>query len=143
MLLGINPLLGGELLKMLDEMGHGDVLLVVDRNYPAASTGRPVVRVGPASTEEVVSAILGVFPLDSFVDRPLARMEARDDPAVVTKAQAAVLKLARAQAGTSLEYEVVPRLEFYRRALDSYGVVQSLDARAYGCFLLRKGVVTD
>ena len=32
MLKGIDPLLSGELLKVLDEMGHGDQLLVVDRN---------------------------------------------------------------------------------------------------------------
>ena len=37
---GIDPLLNGDLLKILDEMGHGDRLLVVDRNYPAFSAGK-------------------------------------------------------------------------------------------------------
>ena len=40
MLKGIDPLLNGELLRILDEMGHADQLLLVDRNYPAAAVGR-------------------------------------------------------------------------------------------------------
>ena len=71
MLKGVDPLLNGELLKILDEMGHGDQLLLVDRNYPAAAAGRPVVRLGEVGVERAVAAILSVFPLDSFVAHPL------------------------------------------------------------------------
>ena len=49
MLKGIDPLLSGDLLKILDDMGHGDRLLLVDRNYPAAASGRQVIRLGEAS----------------------------------------------------------------------------------------------
>ena len=35
MLKGSNPLLRGDLLKVLDQMGHGDQLLIADRNYPS------------------------------------------------------------------------------------------------------------
>ena len=41
MLKGIDPLLTGRLLKILDEMGHGDQLLLVDRNYPAPRRAGP------------------------------------------------------------------------------------------------------
>ena len=44
MLKGIDPLLSGDLLKLLDDMGHGDELVIADRNFPAYSTGRPVIR---------------------------------------------------------------------------------------------------
>ena len=81
MLKGIDPLLSGDLLKILDDMGHGDVLLLVDRNYPAAASGKPVVRLGEVSVLRAATAILSVFPLDSFVDHPLERMEVDDDPA--------------------------------------------------------------
>ena len=37
MLKNIDPLLCGDLLQILDNMGHGDQLLLVDRNYPAYS----------------------------------------------------------------------------------------------------------
>jgi L-fucose mutarotase len=142
MLIGIDPLLGGELLKLLDEMGHGDELLLVDRNYPAAASGRPVVRLGPASVTAAAAAILSVFPLDRFVERPVERMEVDDDPAVVGESQAEVLAIAR-RGWPELEFGIVPRLDFYHRAQNAYAVVHTLDARPYGCFILRKGVVTD
>jgi len=142
MLIGIDPLLNGELLKLLDEMGHGDELLLVDRNYPAAASGRPVVRLGPASVTEAAAAILSVFPLDRFVQRPVERMEVDDDPAVVGDSQAEVLAVAR-RGWPELEFGVVPRLDFYRRAQSAYAVVHTLDNRPFGCFILRKGVVND
>jgi L-fucose mutarotase len=142
MLIGINPLLSGELLKLLDEMGHGDELFLVDRNYPAAASGRPVVRLGPASVTDAAAAILSVFPLDRYVDRPLERMVVDDDPAILGPSQAQVLAVARA-GWPELEFGIVPRLDFYHRAQYAYAVVHTLDARPYGCFILRKGVVND
>ena len=44
MLKGIDPLLGPELLMALASMGHGDELAVVDRNFPAVSVARRLVR---------------------------------------------------------------------------------------------------
>ena len=68
MLKGIDPLLSGELLKVLDDMGHGDQLLLCDRNYPAVASGQPVLRLGEVSVLRAAQAIFSVFPLDSFVD---------------------------------------------------------------------------
>ena len=50
-------------------MGHGDQLLVVDRNYPAVSSGRPVVRLGEIGAERALTAILSVVPRLDFYDR--------------------------------------------------------------------------
>jgi L-fucose mutarotase len=140
---GIDPLLSGDLLKILDDMGHGDVLMLVDRNYPAAASGKPVVRLGEASILRAAEAILSVFPLDSFIDRPIERMEVDDDPAKTTTTQDDLLALASSMDGRALQYTVVPRLDFYERARDAYAVVHTLDARPYGCFLLHKGVIFD
>lgn len=49
MLKNIDPLLGGELRHLLDDMGHGDQLVMVDRNFPAAATGLRVVHLGEAT----------------------------------------------------------------------------------------------
>lgn len=143
MLKGVDPLLSGDLLKILDDMGHGDRLLLVDRNYPAVSTGRPVVRLGEASILRAATAILSVFPLDSFVAHPLERMEVEDDPARTTPTQDELLGLASASEGRELQYAVVPRLDFYARASSAYAVVHTLDAVPYGCFILHKGVIFD
>jgi L-fucose mutarotase len=138
---GVDPLLNGELLKILDEMGHGDQLLVVDRNYPASSAGRPVVRLGEVGVERAIGAILSVFPLDAFVEHPLERMEVQDDPSRTTPGQDRVLEIARSTHPVPLEYGVVPRLDFYRRAREAFAVVHTLESAPYGCFILQKGVV--
>lgn len=141
MLKGIDPLLSGDLLKVLDDMGHGDQLALVDRNFPAYSSGRPVIRLGEVSVLRAARAILSVFPLDSFVDRPLERMEVEDDATLTTPVQDELLVLASEAEGRALEYGVVPRLDFYERVRSAYAVVHTLDDTPYGCFLLHKGVV--
>jgi L-fucose mutarotase len=143
MLKGIDPVLSGELLKVLDEMGHADVLALVDRNYPAYATGRPVISLGDITQKRAVEAILSVFPLDTFVPQPLARMEAEDDPTLLPAVQEEVLAVAQLHHPEPLEYRVIPRLEFYERAREAYAVVRTLESRPYGCFLLQKGVVFD
>lgn len=141
MLKGIDPLLSGELLKILDEMGHGDRLLLVDRNYPAASSGRPVVRLGEVGVVRAMTAILTVFPLDEFVEHPLERMEVDGDESRTTPEQDAVLEAARAAHPAPLEWGVVPRLDFYERSRAAYAVVHTLEPQPWGCFILTKGVV--
>ena len=143
MLKGVDPLLSGDLLKILDDMGHGDQLLLVDRNYPAAASGKPVVRLGEVTVLRAAQAILSVFPLDSFLEHPLERMEVEDDPAKTTPVQVEMLTLASSAEGRQLEYGVVPRLDFYGRAKGVYAVVHTLDTVPYGCFILHKGVIFD
>ena len=143
MLKGVDPLLSGDLLKILDDMGHGDQLLLVDRNYPAAASGKPVIRLGEASILRAAQAILSVYPLDSFLAHPLERMEVDDDPEKTTSTQDALLQLARTSEGRELEYGVIPRLSFYDRAKAAYAVVHTLDTQPYGCFILHKGVIFD
>lgn len=141
MLKGIDPLLNGDLLKILDDMGHGDQLLVVDRNYPAHAAGKPLVWLGEVSMERAATAILSVLPLDTFLDKPLARMEVDDDPIIVTPIQEAVLELAQRDHASALEYEIIPRLDFYDRAKEVFAVVQTLEDQPYACFILTKGVI--
>lgn len=95
MLIGIDALLGGDLLKLLDDMGHGDQLMVVNRNYPAAASDSRLVRVASDDIERVLRAIWVVFSLDGFVSHPMERMVVDDDETVVTECQSTVLELAR------------------------------------------------
>ena len=141
MLKGIDPLLSGALLKLLDELGHGDQLVVADRNFPAFTQGLPVVRVDVESTERVLDAILSVFPLDTFIDRPLERMGPQEDPDAVNDAQLAVLDTARRHDGRPLEFGVLPRFDFYERATRAQAIVQTLETAPYCDFILTKGVV--
>ena len=141
MLKGIDPLLSGDLLKILDDMGHGDRLLLVDRNYPAAASGKQVIRLGEASILRAAKAILSVLPLDSFIDRPVERMEVDEDPVKTTPAQDVLIALVCESEGRALEFAVVARLDFYERAKGAYAVVHTLDDQPYGCFIFHKGVI--
>ena len=53
------------------------------------------MRLGEVSILRAAEAILSVFPLDSFVDAPLERMEVDGDPTLTTSTQDALLALAR------------------------------------------------
>jgi len=140
---GVDPLLSGDLLKVLDDMGHGDQLALVDRNFPAQSSGRPVIRLGEVTIMRAAQAILSVLPLDSFQPHPLERMEVEDDPTRTTPVQEELLAFASSAEGRPLEYGVIPRLDFYNRVKGVYAVVHTLDSVPYGCFVLHKGVVFD
>jgi L-fucose mutarotase len=138
---GIDPLLTPELLHVLAAMGHGDELVVVDRNYPADSTGRRVVRLAGCDLPAAARAVLSVLPLDTFVERPVAAMAVVGDPGAVPVVQQEVFDLAEAAEGRSIGVERVERFAFYERARQAFAVVVTAEARPYGCVVLVKGVI--
>lgn len=73
MLTGIDPLLTGEILKILDEMGHSDALVIADANFPAHRTAVRVVETPGVDIVSMVRAVRSVFPLDE--DHPPALMD--------------------------------------------------------------------
>ena len=66
MLKGISPLISPELLKILNEMGHGDEIVFADANFPTVSTGKQVVRADGIGAVELLDAVLQLFPLDQY-----------------------------------------------------------------------------
>lgn len=146
MLKNIDPLLNAELLGVLRAMGHGDDIIVVDVNYPAASTAADtvhgkVIQMGGADTARVVQAILSVMPLDAFVDAPAARMEVVGAPDEVPPVQSEVQAKIDAAESKSWPMQSIERMAFYEHAKSSYAVVATGDRRFYGCFSLKKGVI--
>lgn len=146
MLKGINPILSADVLHLLASMGHGDDLAIVDANHPAAAvasetTSGILIRLPGLLMEEVVRAVLSVFPVDTFVDDPLRRMEVVGNPDEIPEVQLAVQKAIDETLGGSQPMIGIERFDFYDAAKKSYGVIQVGDARPYGCFLLRKGVI--
>src|SRR3989442_14434768 len=80
MLKGIHPLLHADLLHALAAMGHGDELVIVDANFPAASVGRRVLHAVGATAPAMLDAVLTVFPLDTFVRPAALTMAGGGDP---------------------------------------------------------------
>ena len=81
MLKNIDPLLSPELLSTLRAMGHGDELAIVDANFPAASSGPPVMRADGSPVTAVAAAVLSLMPLDEFVPCAAFHMQVVDNPA--------------------------------------------------------------
>jgi L-fucose mutarotase len=146
MLKGISPLLNADVLYALEAMGHGDMLVIVDTNFPAQAIAEQtrlghLLRIGNVSSPEAAAAILSLMPLDSFIDDAATRMEvvgAADElPAVQVEMQA---EIDRAE-GKHWPLVPVERFAFYERAKSAYCVIQTGERRFYGCFTLTKGVI--
>ena len=77
MLKGIPNILSPELLCALDQMGHGDELVIADGNFPCHSVGKDsiVIRADGHGVPEILDAILQVFPLDTYTEKTVGLME--------------------------------------------------------------------
>lgn len=86
MLKNIPKILSPELLKVLCEMGHSDRIVIGDGNFPAQSMGKNaiVIRCDGHGVPEILEAILQLFPLDIYVDKPVSLMEVMPGDTVET-----------------------------------------------------------
>lgn len=146
MLKGLDSRLNADVLHALRAMGHGDVLIISDTNFPSDSVARETVlgrllRMENLTAAKAVEAILSVYPLDTFVDDFAGRMEVVGEPDTVPEVQAEVQAAIDAAEGTPRPMIGIERFAFYDLARKSYAVIQTGERRFYGCFMLRKGVI--
>jgi L-fucose mutarotase len=146
MLKGIDPRLNAEVLGALRAMGHGDLLVIADTNFPADSVARDsqlgyLLSMENLTAAQAMNAILSVFPLDTFVDDFAGRMEVVGAPLEIPPLQAEVQAEIDAAEGRPRPMIGIERFDFYDRARKAYAVIQTGERRFYGCFLLRKGVI--
>ena len=141
MLKNIDPLLNADLLQVLAAMGHGDDIALVDRNFPATANARRLIRLTGADVVAVGRAVLSVFPLDSFVDHPVRRMQMVGKPDEVPPVQQDFQKVVDAAEGRAWPMGSIERFAFYEAARQAFAVVATSESRPYGCFLLKKGVI--
>ncbi len=146
MLKGIDHRLNAEVLACLRAMGHGDVLIVADSNFPSDSVARATVtgrllRMENLTSAEAVGAILTVLPLDTFVEDFAGRMEVVGAAADLPPVQAEVQAVIDRAEGRPRPMVGVERFAFYDMARQAYAVIQTGERRFYGCFMFRKGVI--
>lgn len=81
MLKNILPILNLELLKVRCEIGHGNEIILVDGTFSAEGIGKDaiVIRADGHGTVELLETILQFFPLDQYVEKPVALMKVVDD----------------------------------------------------------------
>ena len=144
MLKGISPMLSPELLKILCEMGHSDTIVIADGNFPAETMGKNgiVLRMDGHGVPEILEAILQVFPLDQYVEKPVSLMERvpgdNADVSIWKTYEKMIEK--EEQRGVSV-IRKLERFEFYEEAKKAYCVIATSETSQYANVILQKGCV--
>ena len=151
MLKGIPNIISPELLKVLDEMGHTDEIVIADGNFPGHTFGKPVIRLDGHGVPEILSAILKLFPLDTYPDRngvmhppcTLMALELGDVGKVATpiwdEYKSIVAKYDERGADA---FEEINKWDFYDRTREKAScIVMTTETAIYANIILRKGVV--
>jgi L-fucose mutarotase len=143
MLKGISKLISPELLKILMEMGHADEIVIADGNFPAASHAQRLVRADGHGIPELLDAILKLFPLDPYVDKPVSLMQVVPGDTVETPIWVTYGEIIEARTGFSAPFEEVERFAFYERAKKAYAIVATGEGALYANLILKKGVIKE
>lgn len=134
MLLKLDPLLTGRLLLALDEMGHGDAVVVADAHFTASKLARKhLIDLPGLSSPRVLTAIRSVTVPDTY-GPALDLMESPDGLLPVQEELIAAARL----DGT--EWRMVERFAFYDLAAQAELIIRTGETRVYGNALFRKGV---
>ena len=146
MLKGIPKILSPQLLKALCEMGHSDRLVIADGNFPAESMGKDaiVIRMDGHGIPEILDAILEVFPLDTYTDKPVNLMELmpRDVGKIATPIWDEYKKIvAKHDERGADAVGNIERFAFYEEAKQVYCIIATGESAVYANIMLQKGIV--
>ncbi|MEN6384625.1 MAG: L-fucose mutarotase [Phycisphaerales bacterium] len=141
MLKGIPAVLSPDLLKILAEMGHGDEIVFADCNFPAASNAERLIRCDGLGIAELLKAVLKVFPLDSYVDNPVALMEVVHGDKAKPTIWNEYRKIIKASGEKFKDFELIERFDFYERTKEAYVVVATTETSPYANIILKKGCI--
>lgn len=140
MLKNIPSIISPELLKVLDEMGHGDEIVIGDGNFPAASNANILIRCDGHGVPELLDAILTLLPLDVYVDAPVALMQVTPGDNADTSIWNEYRKIVDKHQD-DVKFEEVERFAFYERAKKAYAIIATGETALYANVILKKGVV--
>ena len=144
MLKGIPKIISPELLKVLCEMGHGDTIVLADGNFPSESVGKEdiVVRCDGHGVPELLDAILTLFPLDTYVEKPVTLMAVAEGDTAKTPIWDTYKEIiARHDERGADTVGTVERFAFYDEAKRAYAIVATGEGAIYANIMLKKGVI--
>lgn len=148
MLKGIPKQISPSLLKALAEMGHGDLLVIADDFYPAASMGKNgvVIDADGIGGAEMLDAILTLMPLDTeFEEHPVMIMDVMEEfKATMPRPEVwdefiEVVKKHEKKGEKCVGF--IDRMSFYEKAKKAYVTISSGERQPYSCIILQKGVM--
>lgn len=144
MLKGISKILSPELLKVLCEMGHSDKLVIADGNFPAESMGKDaiVIRMDGHGVCDVLDAILQLFPLDTYVEKPVNLMQVIPGDHVETPIWNEYEEIiSKYDERGKKAIGQIERFAFYEEAKTAYAIIATGESALYANVMLQKGVV--
>ena len=146
MLKGIPKILSPELLKVLCEMGHSDRIVLADGNFPVETMGKnaKVIRCDGHGIPELLEAILALFPLDTYVDKPMNLMEVMPGDPVKTPIWDTYKEIvAKHDERGAACVGNIERFQFYEEAKKAYAIIATGESAVYANVMLQKGVVIN
>ena len=146
MLKNIPNIILPELLKVLDEMGHGSEICIGDGNFPAAEYAKKgnsiLIRADGHGVKELLEAILTFFPLDTYSDRPvklMKRVPGDLTPCPIWDEYVRIIETEDSRGKDTIEF--MERYQFYEHAQKCYAIVATSEAAIYANIILKKGVI--
>lgn len=146
MLKGIPKIISPQLLKVLAEMGHSDRIVIADGNFPAESMGKNaiVIRMDGHGIPEILDAILQLFPLDTYVEKPVSLMEVMPGDTVETPIWDVYKEIIAKYDDRGAEtVGGIERFQFYEEAKEAYCIIATGESALYANIMLQKGVVVS
>ncbi|MDR1852324.1 MAG: hypothetical protein LBR21_06710 [Propionibacteriaceae bacterium] len=135
MLLGIDPILTGRLLCALDEMGHGNAVVIADAHFTASQLAKKhLVDLPGISAPRVMQAIRSVFVPDDYKDNQLDLMDSPEGRLPVQD------ELIAAAGVPEDKVAWLERFDFYERAATAELIIRTGETRTYGNAIFYKGV---
>ena len=147
MLLGVPKILSPEIIATLSEMGHSDVIIIGDANFPgkriALSAGVKYFRADGISGTQLLDAVLSLIPCDTYIESPVKLMEKMACDAdleipIWTEYEKIV---AEHDARGKDAMGFVDRFDFYDMAKEAYCIIQSGEEAIYANVSIQKGVI--
>ncbi|XP_074655006.1 fucose mutarotase-like [Tubulanus polymorphus] len=145
---GIPMLLSPELLYTLARMGHGDEMVLADAHFPTSNVckegGAVEIRADGLCIPELLTAILKLFPLDTYDENPVILMElcgsdkAKGLPVPIWDKYKQIVNASENREVQTLS---IDRFDFYDRAKKSFAIVHTGETAQYGNIILKKGLV--
>lgn len=141
MLKGIPTIISPDLMKVMMEMGHGDEIVLADGNFPSSSHSQRLIRADGHDIPELLEAMLQFFPLDTYVEKPVALMDVVPGDPVEPTIWKEYEKIINQQSESPIKFELMERFEFYERAKKAYAIIATGEKAQYANVILKKGVV--
>ena len=143
MLKGIPSIISPQFLCELSKMGHGDELVIADGNFPCESIGKNavVIRADGHGVPEILDAVLQLFPLDTYSEKPVGLMQVVPGDNVETPIWDKYNEILAKHEPNHHDIEYIERFAFYERAKGASVIIATGETALYANILLKKGVV--